>query len=542
MVLTAAEYSRGVGAFNEIVAIDVGPEKQRAYVSKKLLCHDSDFFKSATSSRWRREQPIDLTDEDISVFATFVDWLHERRVGVYITSDGYERVCTSIPEIPALSREIVDKVDAALVAAYQFGQRRLAAGYQDAIISSLVLRLIHIGRTMSTSNVTLAFESTTAGSPLRRLIVTHLVWQEFKNKEHLNEVSGHPDFFMELSSAQGTFIRDRRYLDKSPQAFFHDTCQFHMHGINEDCPYPCRQIGLFESDSGLLDDWGDYLEYTVGPRKEALYRAVSKNASIPPSKHIGPASTLRLPEPSTQAVEICLQIHLMRWKLVDIVEYLVKDASREREDTTFMTLVDIYHVCLHRLIHEGNEGLLCAAVDAVAHWVELVNRLPCDEAIDHAYRLLAPREPIIFKEVKLLHLLAMFFAWSDERITTENVQCHRVIAVAQASIICAYKSTAGNQQYCMVMGPPWEGINLCRWYHTHDSDLSQEKCRSAKSEEMRRAKGWCKSRQSLHEDWSWLLHRDLWKRIEGFSLDPSEEGDGALANVDGHFNKRLRTD
>lgn len=268
MVLTRAEYARGIGAFHKTIAVDVGPEKQRFYLHTKLLAEDSEFFKAAIKPRWDMpgREALDLSDEDPLVFVVFANWLYERGVAIDTgTLNG---------------RDKIDHIDSTLIKAYAFAQRRLSPRFHDVVISAFARRLsMRPSEALNPANMSFLFDESSQGSFLRRLMIDYIIWQSSRCEgQHLEDCQ-HPEFLRELSKAQALLIRQqarsrRAVLGETDDGFqYHDpsdpteeVCKYHQHNQGEDD----RICDLYEPNFDYVDEGtrspgcGVFIEFTAG--------------------------------------------------------------------------------------------------------------------------------------------------------------------------------------------------------------------------------------------------------------------------------------
>ncbi|KAI4919366.1 hypothetical protein J4E90_001499 [Alternaria incomplexa] len=67
----------GTAAKGEIVTIFIGPEKKRYNIHKDVICHHSEYFRTAYNGRWKEsDEGVTLEDIEVEVFNIFVHWLY----------------------------------------------------------------------------------------------------------------------------------------------------------------------------------------------------------------------------------------------------------------------------------------------------------------------------------------------------------------------------------------------------------------------------------------------------------------------------------
>jgi hypothetical protein len=139
-----------------------GPNEQRFTVHRELFTRRSSFTEAASSSRWNsgNTKPVDLTEHEPEVFASYMQC-------VYLGS-------VTEPEVP----ELVDGYYfGALIALYL-----LADKLQDIITMNLVVDEIlrvsgELLKLPCEFELTMVYESTVAGNPLRKLCRDYYVYE-----------------------------------------------------------------------------------------------------------------------------------------------------------------------------------------------------------------------------------------------------------------------------------------------------------------------------------------------------------------------------
>ncbi|KAI4685085.1 hypothetical protein J4E81_008897 [Alternaria sp. BMP 2799] len=73
----------GAAAQGEIVTIFIGPEKKRYNIHKDIICHHSEYFRTAFNGHWKEsDEGVTLEDVEVEVFNVFVHWLYAQSLPV----------------------------------------------------------------------------------------------------------------------------------------------------------------------------------------------------------------------------------------------------------------------------------------------------------------------------------------------------------------------------------------------------------------------------------------------------------------------------
>ncbi|KAI4644107.1 uncharacterized protein J4E78_009691 [Alternaria triticimaculans] len=68
-------------AQGEIVTIFIGPEKKRYNIHKDIICHHSEYFRTAFNGRWKEsDEGVTLEDVEVDVFNVFAHWLYAQEI------------------------------------------------------------------------------------------------------------------------------------------------------------------------------------------------------------------------------------------------------------------------------------------------------------------------------------------------------------------------------------------------------------------------------------------------------------------------------
>jgi hypothetical protein len=81
MFIALTDKTDSVAAQGEIVTIFVGPEKKRYSIHKDVICHHSEYFRTAYNGRWKEaDEGVTLDDVEVGIFNIFVHWLYTQQL------------------------------------------------------------------------------------------------------------------------------------------------------------------------------------------------------------------------------------------------------------------------------------------------------------------------------------------------------------------------------------------------------------------------------------------------------------------------------
>jgi len=113
-------------ALGGVVKISIGPDKKMYNVHKNLICHHSEYFRTAYNGHWKEaEDGVALDDINPAVFNIFVHWLYAQEVPS--AAAGLFRIAGVTPK-----EEIMLKKESHSLAikAYVFGDRFMASRFK----------------------------------------------------------------------------------------------------------------------------------------------------------------------------------------------------------------------------------------------------------------------------------------------------------------------------------------------------------------------------------------------------------------------------
>ncbi|KAF1846051.1 uncharacterized protein K460DRAFT_313111 [Cucurbitaria berberidis CBS 394.84] len=140
-------------------------------VHQGVLCKSSGFFKRAMRPEWLdlRESPdtIELPDDPLNTVSDYIRWLYTATMPLKLYRMRDEDTREKIAEES-------EKVFILLAQAYVFGEKIIDAKYKNTVVKSVLEAKESAGWNMGPESVTIVYNGTPSGSPLRRLIADNI--------------------------------------------------------------------------------------------------------------------------------------------------------------------------------------------------------------------------------------------------------------------------------------------------------------------------------------------------------------------------------
>ncbi len=201
-----------------MVDLYVGSKRRHFRVHKKLLCYHSAFFDKAFEGKFKEghEGMMYLPKDDPAAFEIFVNWLYRGSIDKLPTSDDLL---------------LVDKALKRIVGLYILADKLCINPLKNAAMNSLQQGSLANNSVLYLS-YTLIYESTVAGSPLRRFAAKLAVWdlQGAWDRDLFVYVKegANPDIARDIIELFREHIRlpDPRRPSK---------CEYHEHAKGETC-------------------------------------------------------------------------------------------------------------------------------------------------------------------------------------------------------------------------------------------------------------------------------------------------------------------
>ena len=222
-------------ARGEIVNIAIGPDKNLYHIHKELICHHSEYFRTAYNDRWKEsDEGVALGDVEVEVFNIFVHWIYSQ--------DLPRDICSALR---IAERKVPPPADLSpreawwglMLRSAAFGDRFLAQNFQHLVHN------IYVDSHWKENNgrvyyftgykeIIWAFESLAADNPILNLMVDLqcLAWkEEYDDEEEKLLWSQLPhSFLLRIMQKQGTLSgQDRTKVVIKP-------CSYHLHATPEE--------------------------------------------------------------------------------------------------------------------------------------------------------------------------------------------------------------------------------------------------------------------------------------------------------------------
>jgi hypothetical protein len=187
----------------DLVTLFVGPDEQKLLVHESCIIRNSDFFKAAMKKEWIEGQTRTVKLPDEHCMDTFIQYLNFTYHGKLPTEAITLLVGPTFIGDPYIY----------LAKTYVLGERMLDRSVQHAVIREII-RLTTIkghesrARFPGSAPITIAYEGTSTGSPIRRLLVDQRV---VKGSESWS-FSENPEFLKDLSKALLKALLDQKTI------------------------------------------------------------------------------------------------------------------------------------------------------------------------------------------------------------------------------------------------------------------------------------------------------------------------------------------
>jgi hypothetical protein len=197
-----------------VVTLVVGPDKKEFTVHKDLLVFYSDYFRAAFNGSFveATDRKIDLFDANQEAFEHFLTWLYTRK----LASDDEQPLGLI-----------------ALVDLWLLGDRFQVPMLQNCVMDKIIPQP-NDDTVFELGLVEAAYENTTVGSPLRRVLLEILAYQTA-----LGEAEGvlfrkrfTVEILVDLVKEVASARKDKVLWGELPKR---DKCFFHVHGKDEQC-------------------------------------------------------------------------------------------------------------------------------------------------------------------------------------------------------------------------------------------------------------------------------------------------------------------
>lgn len=479
--ITAQQYARVSGAYNDVLDLDIGPLKKRLQVHKGLATSESDFLQSAVHSHWTRAagEGIDLSDYDVPAVGMFFAWLYDRVI--------------SLPSRTSDQSSDTLLVESLLIKAYILGQQLMAPGFCNDVIDALNHFLKSTSILPPADAVNEAFEGTCDKDALRRLIVNTFVDFARRKAYPKLEVKGllyHVEFYHDLTQQLVSELSDPTTQDKTAD---HDketstTCEYHQHSTEE--PVPCQSFSCDQLDYVTRDKF-----YNGVPRSSMIKILVGPECLPFYTYETDLVYAKSYPELKPKTFEDYMHWQVLGWTPSMILPHLCKPWDEESVKSRFTTLFDIFHLaCVLDLRMLRND-----VIEAVVACMCITQQQPPIDVIDYAFSLTT-------RSNMLTELCAFSHVCKPTLPVSGNLDFYRTLAIIQKAI----------QRHAILFGEDRVYIDSvrCKLFHEHLKDYEMYYCTEEIEQKMYQGRAILHSNSPLLSSASSTLRTQL---IEGMA-------------------------
>jgi hypothetical protein len=209
---------------NEIVTLNIGPERKQFTVHKKLLCDRCEFFSKAFRGNFREAEKGEmyLPEDDPDAFSPLVDYLYRG-----VLPEAKDNQCATL-----------------LVKLYILAEKLCLSRLMDKACDAVHSYSSLSGRLVTPNHIAHIYSRTHGGSKLRKFCAGQVAYVLAKartghfGKDCLDRLEDCPDFFMDVFRWQvehGKKINMSRESKIMAMVDMFGPCEFHTHGDKEEC-------------------------------------------------------------------------------------------------------------------------------------------------------------------------------------------------------------------------------------------------------------------------------------------------------------------
>ncbi|KAF2479151.1 hypothetical protein BDY17DRAFT_327937 [Neohortaea acidophila] len=203
------------------VTVGAASEQRTFYIHSGLACNHSKAIVKLYHKPGDEGRIIRLGEDDPEAFEMFARFLYSGKVHSRMEGD-----------IDSDQAEVYDNEWPRLTLGWRLGDRLQSPSFKDAVVDAVCEKMQN-DRRYPVSLYQDIYPHTSAGAPLRRLIVDIAVWKWHAHNFRATEFHGSwNDFFRDLAVRQFEIGKEGR---KDPAPFSTPNCIYHEHGDD----YPC---------------------------------------------------------------------------------------------------------------------------------------------------------------------------------------------------------------------------------------------------------------------------------------------------------------
>jgi hypothetical protein len=149
-----------------------GGETVSLNVHRGVLCKSSEFFQKAMKPEWadlgEDSKILHLPEDSTSTVSDYIKWLYYDKVAIKPYEAGTDTIKKKAEE--------AEKVFILLAEAYVFGEKIMDTEYKNAVVKALSDCKSRLHWRMGPESVSIVYNNTPPGSPLRRWIADRLAY------------------------------------------------------------------------------------------------------------------------------------------------------------------------------------------------------------------------------------------------------------------------------------------------------------------------------------------------------------------------------
>jgi hypothetical protein len=237
-------------ALGEVVTIAIGPEKKEFKIHEDLICHHSEYFRTAYNGRWKEaDEGVALAEVEVDAFKLFAHWLYAQQ----LPND-----TVGICRLVGMSKELTYIANARflLLKACVFGDRFLARDFK-ILAHNTYVDIITIKTYLYSipyRQVIYAFANLKDDEPILKFMVDSQTykwekdWDDEEEKALLTQLPH--EFLVRVMHgfAERRALKDAEEDDgQSPEGL--EACTYHIHASEEERK-ECRLVNGVPTTEG----------------------------------------------------------------------------------------------------------------------------------------------------------------------------------------------------------------------------------------------------------------------------------------------------
>ena len=189
-LLTVTNRCRPADMIIQLVVPSSAGEIVRLSVHRGVLCKSSSFFQNALKPEWttQEERVVNLPEDFAGTVSNYIKWLYHDKIAIELYQAGDDKIEKKAEE--------AEKVFCLLAEAYIFGEKILDTQYRNAAVKAIHDAQMSSHWSMGPESVSIIYEGTLSGSPVRRIIADRFAHSAYDDSENgygwMQFVDGYP--------------------------------------------------------------------------------------------------------------------------------------------------------------------------------------------------------------------------------------------------------------------------------------------------------------------------------------------------------------